>query len=181
MATSSIVKVNEKYNNNTSYGKPGCKDAVWEKASHITGKDPNKIRRDNNGNMIMYHHYGNKKSRYGWHIDHITATAKGGSGFIDNLQPLKWNDNIKKSDKIDDKREYDNEKRRLRGFCVNQNKAPEINIGDCVFARQTTTANNWALATVLEKDRKNDKVIIMWDCAKYKDDLPYDANFFQQR
>ena len=166
---------------NTSYRKPGCKDAVWKKAAHIKGKDPNTIRRDNNGNMIMYDHHGNKKSRYGWQIDHITATAKGGSDFIDNLQPLKWIDNSLKSDKIENKRKYDNEKRRLRGFCVNENKAPKINIGECVYARQTTTANNWALATVIEKDRKNDRVIIEWEGAKYKDYLPYDANFFEQR
>ena len=79
------------------YGHAGCKDFVWEKASRVYGKDPDKFRRDTMGNVICYSSYG-KYSPMGWHIDHIRPQAKGGSDSPRNLQVLQSLANIRKSD-----------------------------------------------------------------------------------
>ena len=60
------------------YGHSGCKDATWEKASTVRGKDSDEYRRDARGNVICYSSYG-KYSPMGWQIDHIKPQSAGGS------------------------------------------------------------------------------------------------------
>jgi 5-methylcytosine-specific restriction endonuclease McrA len=73
-------------------------DAVWEKGDiPIKGKE-NKWRKDQCGAWIEYDKYGNRKSDYGWEIDHITPESKDGESTLDNLRPLHWKNNVGKSD-----------------------------------------------------------------------------------
>jgi 5-methylcytosine-specific restriction endonuclease McrA len=64
----------------------------------IDGYDSGVWRRDKCGHAIKYSDHGNTYSEYGWEIDHIKPTAKGGETVIDNLQPLYWKTNRDKGD-----------------------------------------------------------------------------------
>lgn len=74
--------------------------AVWEKGMPVPGYAPSQVRKDCYGAWIERAQYGNRKSRYGWEIDHVLPKAKGGSDDISNLQPLQWENNCKKGDRI---------------------------------------------------------------------------------
>jgi hypothetical protein len=68
---------------------------VWEKGKTVPGRDPAQFRHDECGAPIARGQYGNRKSVYGWEIDHISP---GGSDAISNLRPLQWQNNVAKSD-----------------------------------------------------------------------------------
>jgi len=72
------------------------KDAVWQKAKKVRGKDSNLYRQDYLGNPLYYHSYG-KNSQMGWVIDHSKPTSKGGTDHLNNLQVLQTKANLKKS------------------------------------------------------------------------------------
>lgn len=74
--------------------------AVWEKATIVIGRDPNKVRKDANDAWIHRDKYGVTDSEIGngWEIDHIIPVSKGGSNHLSNLQPLQWRNNRCKSD-----------------------------------------------------------------------------------
>ena len=74
------------------------KDQVWQKGSEVSGWNPNNRRRDALGNEIHYGAYGDKKSPYGWDIDHKIPKVKDGGNDISNLQPLHQEANRKKAD-----------------------------------------------------------------------------------
>ena len=75
------------------------KDQVWQEGSEVHGWDRKTRRRDVFGNEIHYGAYGDKKSPYGWDIDHKVPKARGGNDDISNLQPLHREANRKKADK----------------------------------------------------------------------------------
>ena len=75
------------------------REKVWEKGATIRGKNPNEFRRDSDGNVIRKASYGTQ-GEYGWEVDHIKPTSKGGHDGLTNLQPLHVVANRKKSDKI---------------------------------------------------------------------------------
>ena len=61
-------------------------------------QNPVHIRKDACGAWIVYEAYGNRKSEYGWEIDHIIPIAHGGTDDYSNLQPLHWDNNVAKGD-----------------------------------------------------------------------------------
>ena len=63
------------------------KDAVWDKAKPIRGKDPSMYRQDPYRNQMYYPSYG-KDTDQGWEIDHIKPKSLGGSDHIRNLQAI---------------------------------------------------------------------------------------------
>jgi hypothetical protein len=70
------------------FGDEARKLAVWFRGKPISGCDPLVWRLDDYSNVIKYSDHGNRNSEYGWEIDHIRATALGGSDDITNLRPL---------------------------------------------------------------------------------------------
>jgi len=68
---------------------------VWSKGRAVPGYDPDKFRQDSCGAWMIYGHYGDRDSRYGWEVDHINPN---GSDAIGNLQPLQWENNAAKGD-----------------------------------------------------------------------------------
>ena len=75
-------------------------NAVWQKGKIVVGYDPNKFRKDSYGAWMERSLYGEINSERGWEIDHILPSSKGGSPDLENLQPLQWKNNRKKSDKL---------------------------------------------------------------------------------
>lgn len=71
---------------------------VWAKGKPIKDFDEKVWRHDACGKVMKYSEHGNMDSDYGWEIDHINPTAKGGANTWDNLQPLNWNVNRSKGD-----------------------------------------------------------------------------------
>ena len=73
---------------------------VWNKAVIVQGYDQAIWRKDRYGNWIKRSDHGNRNSKYGWEIDHITPIALFGSDHISNLQPLHFKANLAKQDYI---------------------------------------------------------------------------------
>lgn len=73
--------------------------AVWLKGVEAPGYDPVFVRKDCFGNLIEFNQYG-QDTQFGWEIDHIIPKARGGIDHISNYQPLQWEANRKKSDKL---------------------------------------------------------------------------------
>lgn len=61
---------------------------VWRKGHPIPGYDPAIWRRDDFGNAIRYADHGDRRSQYGWEIDHRFPSALGGVDHSSNLRPL---------------------------------------------------------------------------------------------
>ena len=74
------------------------KQAAWNKAKPIRGKNSDTWRRDAEGNKMRQGSYGTH-GEYGWEVDHIKPKAKGGSDNPKNLQALNTEANRKKGDK----------------------------------------------------------------------------------
>lgn len=71
---------------------------VWVKGKQVPNMNPAEWRHDIYGKLMQYSKHGNTNSDYGWEIDHIIPTAKGGSDALANLQPLQWRSNRAKGD-----------------------------------------------------------------------------------
>lgn len=68
---------------------------VWDKAQTVSGADSSIWRKDQCGAWIKRGDYGNRQSRFGWEVDHISP---GGSDNLSNLRALHWENNVAKSD-----------------------------------------------------------------------------------
>lgn len=79
-------------------------DIIWTRAQTVEGYDESKYRKDACGAWIIRSEYGNRKSPFGWEIDHIYPESKLRSlnvpvSLIDdikNLRPLNWKNNDSK-------------------------------------------------------------------------------------
>lgn len=73
---------------------------VWNKATPIPGQSSDFYRVDKCKAIIQRNQYGNRNSQYGWEIDHINPVDNGGGDGINNLQPLHWQNNVSKSNRL---------------------------------------------------------------------------------
>ncbi len=73
-------------------------EAVWKKGTTVEGNAPADWRKDQCGAWIKRNSYGDRKSDFGWEIDHIKTQANGGGDELGNLRPLHWKNNAAKSD-----------------------------------------------------------------------------------
>ena len=71
---------------------------VWSKAEVTNNNNPAIFRKDACDAWIKFQDHGNRNSQYGWEIDHIIPDSQNGSDELDNLQPLQWENNVKKGD-----------------------------------------------------------------------------------
>lgn len=72
---------------------------VWEKGKIVKDYPPDIYRKDVCGAWMCFKDYGNKNVDFGWEIDHIIPTSKGGHKTdINNLQPMQWQNNRSKAD-----------------------------------------------------------------------------------
>lgn len=76
------------------------KKSVWAKGKKIPNYDENVWRWDKCGLVMKWSEHGNRESEHGWEIDHINPVANGGGDELNNLQPLNWNNNSDKADKL---------------------------------------------------------------------------------
>jgi len=68
---------------------------VWEKGKIVPNYSSADWRKDECGAWIARNQYGNRNSKYGGEIDHISP---GGPDTVSNLRPLQWQNNVDKSD-----------------------------------------------------------------------------------
>lgn len=71
---------------------------VWSKAQVVEGYDPASIRKDACGAIVIWNHYGNRTSDFGWEIDHVYPEALGGGDEFANLRVMQWSNNVSKGD-----------------------------------------------------------------------------------
>jgi hypothetical protein len=69
--------------------------SVWDKGNVVSGQNQVEWRKDACGAWIGRSFYGDRKSDYGWEVDHIDPN---GGDSLSNLQPLQWKNNVSKSD-----------------------------------------------------------------------------------
>lgn len=77
------------------------KQSAWLRAFPIDGYDPNQIRKDTYGSIIVWSDHG-KTTTYGWEIDHELPKAHfpALAAQPSNQRALHWRNNRTKSDKI---------------------------------------------------------------------------------
>lgn len=70
---------------------------VWNKGLEIDGYDSNDYRQDCCNAWMKRSDYG-KTSIFGWEIDHVYPSSKGGTDHLFNLRPMQWENNRSKDD-----------------------------------------------------------------------------------
>ena len=74
------------------------RNAVWNKAQPVRGKNPSQFRRDVAGNVLFRGAYG-KKGPKSWEVDHKRPVSKGGSNRLSNLQIMQTSENRRKGNR----------------------------------------------------------------------------------
>lgn len=83
---------------------------IWDKAKEVEGYNKDLVRKDACGAWIIYDHYGNQESPFGWQFDHIYPQSKlEEKGIFEelidaefNLRPFNCANNLSKSDDYPD-------------------------------------------------------------------------------
>lgn len=71
------------------------KEKIWSKAKFCDdNNEQNGFRKDQCGAWIRWADYGKRDSKYGWEIDHIKPSSKGGEDTLSNARPLHWKNNL---------------------------------------------------------------------------------------
>lgn len=70
---------------------------VWNKGTKVDEYDSSKYRKDVCGAWMQRDKYGEEHT-YGWEIDHVYPTSKGGDDDLVNLRPMQWENNRSKAD-----------------------------------------------------------------------------------
>jgi hypothetical protein len=73
--------------------------AVWAKGRVVPNYEPSEWRYDVYGTPIRWSDYG-QTTQHGWEVDHIVPACRRGSDALQNLQPLQWQNNRTKGDKV---------------------------------------------------------------------------------
>ena len=72
------------------------KKYIWSKSTKaIKGKSHGLFALDYYNNEIHYFCYGDRNSRFGWEIDHITPEVFGGRTILNNLRAIHWRANAR--------------------------------------------------------------------------------------
>lgn len=80
------------------------KKKVWNKGITDPAFQAEHVRKDACGAWIVYEHFGNRDSPFGWEIDHVIPASKLSELGIPkdkiddilNLRPLNWRNNVSK-------------------------------------------------------------------------------------
>ena len=72
------------------------KEYAWDKASSVSGKNPQLYKKDKCNNLLHKSSYG-KDTPMGWNVDHSNPLANGGTYHKNNLQALQTSQNKSKS------------------------------------------------------------------------------------
>lgn len=70
---------------------------IWAKGTIIPNFDPDKFRLDAYKKCMQRSERGNRKSPYGWEVDHIKPLSEGGKTKLINLRPLHWKSNLERN------------------------------------------------------------------------------------
>lgn len=80
------------------------KKAVWAKGVTDPAYQEDHVRKDACGAWIVFEHFGDRNSPFGWEIDHVIPAAKLCAlgipkekiDYLLNLRPLNWRNNASK-------------------------------------------------------------------------------------
>lgn len=103
---------------------------IWEKGLVDSRFDPNFIRKDACGAWIIRSRYDDRKSPFGWEVDHIYPESKlkeleVSEELIDNiinLRPLNWKNNVSKKD------DYPHYQSKTKAGKSKDNKGEEVDV-----------------------------------------------------
>lgn len=74
-------------------------ELIWQKGKTDLKYDGRIYRQDSYGRWMKRDEYG-QCTQFGWEVDHIMPVSRGGSDALSNLQPLHWENNRRKSDRL---------------------------------------------------------------------------------
>ena len=163
-----------KINTMAKYNDRGLKKLLWNKCKLIPGQNPNIWRYDKLENVC---HYEDAQ------IDHIISQANGGSDYMVNLQILRWDINISKSNRITD------ENREMHhNACIAKLKDPEslnnnvytakIKKGDKLLIKKSPLIDEMP-GEISDIDRKNKKVNVLFENRTAPDIVFLDKRLFK--
>lgn len=103
---------------------------IWEKGLVDSRFDPHFIRKDACGAWMIRSRYDDRKSPFGWEVDHIFPESKlkeleVSEELIDNiinLRPLNWKNNVSKKD------DYPHYQSKTKAGKGKNNKGEEVDV-----------------------------------------------------